>query len=429
MTLFTDWMVMSQRERDVLKAMQPVLEGKRTQAEAARLLGLCVRQVRRVQQRLAEQGASAVIHRLRGRPSNRRLAGDLREQVVEKYRVHFHDFGPTLACEKLAEMDLEVSVETLRNWLLAEGLWQRRRRRDVHRQRRARRPCFGELLQMDAAIHDWTEGRGESMVLVTMIDDASNRVGAGFYPGETVESYFDLMEWWLRRHGRPLAVYTDRDSIFQWHSKGRAAEGQTQFARAMAELDIELIWAYSPQAKGRVERFFGLAQDRWVKEMRLAGVTTRREANALLRRRLLPEYNRRFTVKPASSNDAHRDLGPRQLLPAILCLQEERVVSNDYTVRFANHCYQLHKPALPGLRGGRVILEQRRDGSLAIRFGDRYVQHHEVVASKSRQGEQASGTMPTTESSPSGVANGSPMPKTPYRPPADHPWRKPVLTD
>src|SRR5262245_48368222 len=205
---------MSQRERDILKVMAPVLLGERTQAEAARLLGLTVRQVRRIQRRLEAEGDSAVVHRLRGRPSNHRADPALRRRVLAAYRERYPDFGPTLASEKLAARGLAVSPETLRLWLLAEGLWQPRRRRDVHRRVRPRRACFGELVQMDASIHDWTEGRGMPMVLLVMIDDATSRIDAGFYEGETVVSYLDLVGRWLRRHGRPGALYTDRDSIF-----------------------------------------------------------------------------------------------------------------------------------------------------------------------------------------------------------------------
>jgi hypothetical protein len=182
-----------------------------------------------------------------------------------------------------------------------------------------------------------------------------------------------------RKRGRPLALYTDRDSVFQWQSRGRAQEGLTQFGRALATLEIELILAHSPQAKGRIECFFGVAQDRWVKEMRLAGVTTLDQANALVRRQLMPDYNRRFTRKPAEGSDAHRDLGPAYCLAAILCLHHQRVVMNDYTVRWSNRLFQLAPPALPGLRGGQVTLEERRDGTLKIRFVDQYVKFHEIV--------------------------------------------------
>jgi hypothetical protein len=225
---------------------------------------------------------------------------------------------------------------------------------------------------MDTSIHDWTEGRGEPMVLVNMIDDATSRVLSGFYEGETVEAHFDLLGRWLRRYGRPVALYTDRDSIFEYQSKGRGdAEGLTQFGRALQELGMGLILARSPQAKGRVERFFETAQDRWVKEMRLAGVATRAAANALLEARLIKEFNGRFTVLPASANDAHRPLGREHNLAAILSLQHQRVVTNDYTLRFENRIYQVGKPIYPGLRGGRVLLELRLDGTMAIRFGDK----------------------------------------------------------
>jgi hypothetical protein len=210
---------------------------------------------------------------LRGRPSNHRKAAKLRRRALLLYRKDYPDFGPTFAAEKLAERGLEVSPDTLRRWLLAEGLWQPQRRRDSHRSRRPRRSCFGELVQMDTSIHDWTEGRGEDMVLIHMIDDATSRLLARFYDPDTVLNHMDLLLRWLQAFGRPLALYTDRHSIFEPQDKGQAApDAETQFGRALRELGIELIRAHSPQAKGRVERSFGTAQDRVVKEMRLASV-------------------------------------------------------------------------------------------------------------------------------------------------------------
>jgi transposase len=371
---------MNRRERDRLKVLYGVIQRERSQKEAARLLRLTTRQVRRLVRRIQASGDQGLIHRLRGRASNRRLPAELRQQVVAEYQRCYQGFGPTLASEKLAEQGLRISHDTLRRWLMAAGLWESKRKRDQHRQRRPRRECFGELVQMDTSIHDWLEGRGEAMVLIAMIDDATGRVLARFYPGETVESHFDLLGRWLRQNGRPLALYTDRDSIFEPQSKGRPDySGQTQFGRALAELGMERIPAYSPQAKGRVERFFGTAQDRWVKELRLAGVTTRAQANALLHRKLLPEFNRRFTVAAARRRNAHRDLGAEHGLAAILSIQTTRVVDNDYTVRFRNRCFQIHAPVWPGLRRGHVILEQRGDGALAIRFGERYLRFHEIL--------------------------------------------------
>jgi hypothetical protein len=415
-----DRVEMSQRERDVLKVMQLVLDGKRTQAEAARLLKRSVRQIRRIQRKLEADGDGALVHGLRGQPSNHQHDFSLRRRVVKAYRSRYSDFGPTLACEKLAAEQLHVGVETLRRWLLAEGLWERRRRRDPHRSRRPRRSCFGELVQMDASIHDWLEGRGDELVLITMIDDATSRLAAKFYRSGTVEAHMDLLETWLRKYGRPHALYTDRHSIFEAHEKGQPLadpEAKTQFGRALEELDIELIRAHSPQAKGRVERSFGTAQDRWVKELRLAKAKTCEQANALLEK-LVPEHNRRFAKAAAKPTDAHRRLGPSHRLESILSVQAERVVANDYVVRWANRFYQLLPPVHPGERGGRVVIEERRDGTMAIRFGSRYLEYREIFptqrgdaacAAKKSGGQQ---TKPTSR---------------PFKPSADHPWRKSAI--
>ena len=447
-----DRIEMTQQERDRLKVLHGVEQGQYSQAKAAQLLNLTVRQVRRLQQRLREHGDAGLVHGLRGQPSNHQLERKLRQRVLREYRKHYAGFGPTLACEKLAEQALLVSPDTLRRWLLDEGLWQRQRRRDVHRQRRPRRACFGELVQMDTSLHEWTEGRGEAMVLITMIDDATSRLLARFYPGDTVEAHFDLLGRWMQKYGRPLALYTDRHGIFEAHKKGQPDyAGETQFSRALRELGIGLIKARSPQAKGRVERSFGTAQDRWVKEMRLAKVKTIVAANGLLER-LLPDHNRRFGVAPAQTADAHRAVGKAHHLTAILSVQEQRVVSNDYTIRFANRLYQLDRPIYSGERGGKVMIELRLDGTMAIRFGSRYLQYHEITARDTAsslahlrptpEGEADKDDASTTEASSPGAKPTSgrsgrtpaepyppagekePTKKGPYRPSANHPWRK-----
>jgi hypothetical protein len=372
---------MSQRERDVLAILRGVISGDRTVADAARLLKKSVRQVRRLKVKLKAKSDGALVHGLRGKPSNRSLDAKIRTQVLAVYRAKYNDFGPTLASEKLAADGLTVGVETLRRWLLAEGLWERKRHRDPHRSRRPRRSCLGELVQMDASIHDWLEGRGETLVLITMIDDATSRVMAKFYRHGTVESHMDLLGLWLRKYGRPLTVYTDRHSIFEPHEKGKPLadpDAETQFGRALSELDIELIRAHSPQAKGRVERSFGTAQDRWVKELRLAKAKTCEEANAVLEK-LVPDHNRRFAKPARQPTDAHRPLGPNHRLESILSIQSKRVVSNDYVVRFKNRFYQLLPPVHPGERGGQVVIEERLDGSLVIRFGNRFLKYREVT--------------------------------------------------
>jgi hypothetical protein len=449
---------MSQRERDLLKIMAPVLQGQRTQAEAARLADLSVRQLRRLQRKLERHGDAALVHGLRGKPSNRRFDAARRQRIVDTYRQRFADFGPTFACEKLAELELVVSPDTLRRGLIAEGLWQRRRQREPHRSRRPRRACFGELVQIDASLHDWLEGRGEEVVLVSMIDDATSYTLARFSPQATVQAPMDLAWRWLKRHGRPVALYSDRHSIFEPQDKGRLLpDAETQFGRALRELDIGLIRAHSPQAKGRVERSFGTAQDRWVKELRLADARNVAQANGVLER-LLPGHNRRFAQPAQDSADAHRALGPSFNLAAIFSIQEERVVANDYTIRFANRFYQLLKPIYPGERGGKVIIERRLDGSLAIRFQSHYLRYREAApgtgvggsapkppefsalaadasAGEKGRGPQASARSPGVQ--PTGGRSGR-TPAEPY-PPAgagedtgtgrkgpgkDRPWRK-----
>jgi hypothetical protein len=413
---------MSQRERDIIKAMQPVLDGDRTRVEAARLLRLSTRQVRRIQLKLEAGGDAALVHGLRGKPSNHRRDPTLRRTVLKAYRARYPDFGPTLAREKLAADGLHVGIETLRRWLLAEGLWERRRHRDPHRSRRPRRSCFGELVQMDASIHDWLEGRGEEVVLITMIDDATSRVMARFYPAGTVEAHMDLLGRWLRKYGRPLALYTDRHSIFEPHEKGQPLsdpDAETQFGRALRELDVELIRAHSPQAKGRVERSFGTAQDRWVKELRLAKARTCASANAVLEQ-VVSDHNRRFARAASKPTDAHRRLGAAHCLESILSLQAQRVVSNDYVVRWSNRHYQLLPPVYPGERGGRVVIEQRLDGTMAIRFGKRYLGYREAAV---REEPAAGGRKAASAGS-----KGSKKPAKARRPAADHPWRKRVIS-
>jgi hypothetical protein len=465
-----DRIPMSQKERDVLKIMQGVLQGQRTQAEAAELLGLCVRQVRRIQVKLKAGGDAAIVHGLRGKPSNHQADKKLKASVLGAYRQRYRDFGPTFASEKLKEEGLFVCPQTLRRWLIEAGLWQRKRRREAHRSRRPRRACFGELVQMDASIHDWLEG-GEEVVLISMIDDATGYTLARFYPAATTEAHMDLLLRWIRKHGRPLALYTDRHSIFEAQDKGKALPGAlTQFGRALAELGIELILARSPQAKGRVERSFNTAQDRWVKELRLVGAKTCAAANEVLGR-LLPGHNRRFAKAAQQEKDAHRPLGPQHDLEAILSIQEQRVVSNDYTIRFQNRFYQLLPPAHPGQRGAKVVIEQRLDGTMAIRFRDKYLSYQEVsvaaspggsaprppeftastadarganegpaAAGPARSGQEGpapggagptgmqptggrSGRTPAEPYPPDGEANDSR--KGPKRPAEDHPWRRP----
>jgi len=450
-----DRIEMSQRDLDRLKVMAPVMSGRRTQDEAGRLLDLSERQVRRIQRRLESGGDAAIIHGLRGRPSNRRCEESFRRRVVDACRGVLAALGPTMAAEKLAALGLAAPKETLRRWLLEESLWKPSRQRDKHRSRRERRACLGELVQADGSEHDWLEGRGPRMTLVVFIDDATSKVVARFHPAETTAAYMDVLGRWLRKHGRPVALYTDYDSVFVDNTPGGKA-AQTQFSRALDELDIGWIGAGSPEAKGRVERFNGTAQNRLVKELRLAGARTMEEANAVVEKVFLPWFNRKCTVVSASPNDAHRPLGASMNLAAILCHQEGRHVENDYTVRFENRMYQILPPPQPGLRGGRVIVERRSNGSLRLRFKGVYLKfkvaarspgapppdprslpHSGTPASgPTKEGRAAEATRPSAVRPAKGRSgrtpaepyppHGLPHPtaKEPYRPGPDHPWRK-----
>ena len=460
-----DRIEMSQRERDVLKVMSLVLKGERTQVEAARLLRRSVRQVRRIQRALEARGDRAVVHGLRGKRSNRAVDQSQRRQALDLYRTQYAGFGPTLAVEKLRESHgLSVSVEGLRQWLLAEGLWKRQRRRDKHRSRRARRSCFGEMVQADASEHDWLEGRGPMLTLVGMIDDATGRIMARFHLAETTAAYMDVLGRWLGKHGRPVSWYCDQHSIFRAESKLLGEDEPipvlTQFSRALEELQIERILANSPQAKGRIERLWGTAQDRLVKELRLANASTLEQANMVLEKVFIPWFNRHCTAKPASENDAHRPLGRGHDLSAILSHQEKRVVCNDYTIRFENQVYQLLPPAWPGERGGAVIVEKRLDHSMKIRFKQRYLEYRRIeeaekglaapggeslslslkpipaevkAKAKGRATEMTrpcavhrtggrSGRTPAEPCPPAGGSCGSS--KGAWRPASTHPWRK-----
>ena len=425
---------MSGKERDRLKVMAALRERRLRQVEAARRLGLSVRQVRRILARYRAEGDAGLVHRARGRPSNRRLPDLLRRRVMAQVARAYRDFGPTLAAEKLWERDgLGVSRETLRQWMVAEGLWKPRRpARQVHLWR-PRRSSFGELVQMDTSEHAWFEGRGEAEpVLVSMIDDATGRQAKRFFPSDTTEANLETLGVWLRRHGRPGAIYADRNSIFRVNrppsgEEARAGrEAETQFGRALRELGIAYIAASSPQAKGRVERSFQTDQDRLVKELRLRGISDVEAANAYLEAEYVPMLNRRFAVPAASSVDGHRPIRGYDL-GAILSVQTVRTVANDYTVRHGGRRYQIERRSITGgLRGGKVTVEERLDRSVKLRWQGRYLRYHRVLP-RPQTTTTTTSTRETTKdrrrvAAPASVPSA---PASPRRPAKDHPWRQP----
>lgn len=310
---------MSVAERVRLDAVARVKRGELTLVAGAALMGVSLRQARRIWKRFKTHGDGGLVHRLRGRQSNRRLSEEVRQRAVKLHQEKYADFGPTLACEKLAsEHGLKLSPDTLTALLQERGLWVRRRRRGKHRKRRERRASFGSMLQMDGSHHEWFERRGPACVLMVIIDDATNLTYGRFYPAETTEAAFDVLGRWAELHGLPRSLYVDRHSIYRDEDH---PEKPTQFGRAMKELGVELICARSPQAKGRVERRNAVFQDRLVKEMRLRNINDMTQANALLESIFLDDLNRRYAIKPAAEEDLHRALPPDLVLEEVLCVQ------------------------------------------------------------------------------------------------------------
>lgn len=380
-------LLMSTRERDRLKVVSMLSKSgtQMTQAEAASLLGCSSRHIRRLLARYRKEGDSALVHRARGRTSNRRLPDELRERTVAIISEHYEDFGPTFAAEKLAEHHgINISRETLRKWMVEAGLWRPRARKAHHRQFRERKAFFGEMVQIDTSEHDWFEGRGEPAVLITLIDDATSRVHMGFYPTDSTETNMSIMRDYIARYGRPMSFYGDKASHFRVNRHStieeqlEAREPATQIGRALEELDITYITAHSPQAKGRVERSFNTAQDRLVKELRLHNICTIEAANDFLEEHYMEYCNTRLAVAPLREEDAHRSAEGFDL-DAIFSHQETRVVTNDYTIRFQCRRYQiLEASALPGLVKSRVLVEQRLDGSMHLRYKGTYLQFRAI---------------------------------------------------
>ena len=378
---------MTQAERDRLVTLKKAKRKLITQSAAAAELGLSIRQVKRVLRALNQQGDKAVIHGLRGRPSNRRIKEKIEQRAVKILSLPVYEgFGPTLAAEYLnSKHGIEASRETVRQWMRRGQLWRGKKEqvRQVHLWRPRRSRC-GELIQWDTSEHDWLEGRGEKLYLIAMIDDATSRLFARFVRHDSTEENMRLLWSYLERFGRPLGFYTDKASLFRNNGKRRRDEPgvdkdpvempPTQIGRALAELGIAWIAAHSPQAKGRVERNFSTAQDRLVKGMRVAGVKTIDEANRYLEEHYLVWWERELTVEPASADDAHRPLEKTHSLAASLSHVETRQVRNDYTFRWAGSLYQIARGSVvSGMRGATVRIEQRLDGSLAARYGERYL--------------------------------------------------------
>lgn len=407
---------MSLRERDRIAVLREVEEGLIRPCDGARKLGISSRQFRRLRRSSEVKGDAAVIHGLRGRSSNHRLDEELRARVLERAsETVYHDFGPTLLAEHLSR-DIgigPISSRTLRNWMIAAGLWSVAERKLRHRSRRERRAAFGELTQMDTSIHDWFEGRSaEEPVLIAMIDDATSRLFARFAASDSGIANRRLLAGYIERFGRMGALYVDHATHFQAQKRSRELADEPPMSsvikKALESLGIELISALSPQAKGRVERLFKTLQDRLLKEMRVARISTIEVANQFLEQSFIPFWNERFTVRPEISHDFHRPLSDGADLMEIFAELYTRQVRADFTIRYENVYYQVPKDlAAAAMPRTRLTVLRRLDGKLSFKWGPRDL--HLI-------------RLPGLPDSPLKAARDHIPPKPRSQP--DHPWRR-----
>lgn len=416
---------MSAREGERVEVMRRVENGTLTVRAAAMVLAVSYRQAKRIWRRYQTGGAAAVVHRQVGRPSNRGRPTTERARVLALVREKYSGdrltrFGPTLAAEHLASEDgITIDHETLRRWMLAAGLWQRRRQRAPYRQRRERKAHFGELVQLDGSQHPWLEGRGPSGCAMTLIDDATNRVLLQFAPQETTWAAADVLRAWIEQYGIPRALYTDWKNVYVRRpteaERFAAIAPLTQFGRMCAALDIQIIPASSPQAKGRIERQHGTQQDRLIKKLRRAGVTTYAEANRFVAGGYLTAHNARFARPAASPADFHRRRPSRPRLDQVFVVQETRTLSNDWVVHYRNRLLQLERSSGRMPARSTVQICEARDGTLTIRYRERALPWRELVPGEPRSPQTA---VTTAEPRP------TPAPVPRRRADPEHPWRR-----
>ena len=404
-----DIIVMSAKEVKRLHVIGKLVEKKIKQIAAAKLLDLTVRQTRRIVKRVIKEGEKGIIHRARGKVSNRNIPQKTKDKVLRLYGERYFDFGPTLASEKLQERDgIRISDETLRLWLIEAQIPYARRKARPHRQWRERKHCFGEMIQIDGSCHDWLEERGPKMVLMGYIDDATGTVFGRFHMYEGSLPVLDSFRRYTRRYKLPHSVYLDKHTTYKSPAKPTIEDElnnrqpQSQFERAMDELGVKVIHANSPQAKGRIERLFRTFQDRLIKEMRLANVCTLEEANRFLEQ-YLPVYNRRFSVPAVNIEDLHRPVPQGVNLNSVLSIKTERVVRNDFTVLHKGKFYQICEK----LRAKKVTVEEWVNGSVHIRHKGKTVRYRRIASRPVKEAPKIQWRK-----------------RTPYKPPASHPWKR-----
>ena len=413
---------MSQRELTRLEVIQRVKRKTLKQRQAAELLSLSVRQVKRLCKAYQGHGAAGLISKRRGRSSNNRLPEKTINKARRLLRARYYDFGPTLAAEKLAIEGVALSVETVRQLLIREGLWKAKRvRRVVIHQLRERRARLGELVQIDGSPHDWFEGRAPKCTLLVFVDDATSRLMyLQFVEAETTFNYFSAVRSYINEFGKPLAFYSDKFGVFRVNMPNPlSGTGLTQFGRALKELDIELICAHSPQAKGRVERANQTLQDRLTKELRLRGICSLAQANAYLPE-FIAAYNARFAVAPRAPESAHRPLGKGEDLERVLTLCERRTLSKNLTLSYNNVIYQIKtKRSAYTMRKAQVEVRENQVGEITIEYKQRRLEY--TIYSEQ---EQQQGKVVEAKLLQPAAARAAARPKQKRGPvPMTHPWR------
>ena len=413
-----DIIAMSLREIDRLRIVKGVIQRDLTQVKAAEVLGITDRHIRRLVKRVKEEGSRGIVHRSRGRASPHRMLKEVGERIAGVVEEKYMGFGPTLASEKLLERDgIRISKEKLRQLMMVHGLWQRkRRRREVHRWRE-RKAYFGEMVQMDGSHHDWLEGRGPGLVLMGYVDDARNNFFGHFYGYEGIYPAMDSFKRYISLYGLPRSLYLDKHSTYKTTREPSLEEllkgerAQTQFERACKELEIEVIHAHSPQAKGRIERTFGILQDRLVKEMRLAGIRTEDQANCFLEK-FLSLYNERFAKVAKKKGDLHRALPKGVNLREIFCIKATRTINNGYIVKWRGRQLLIEDVSI-AMRRRKVEIREHFDGEITIKFNGRYLKYREIMEPKPVAREKVK--KPVDEPRKR---------KGKYIPPPDHPWKR-----
>jgi transposase len=418
---------MSAQELTRVAVLARVKAGTLSLTSAATLLHIGYRQAKRLARRYRAEGAKGLTHRSVGRPSNAARAPADRERVLALVREKYSGpidgldgrFGPTLAAEHLAsEDDITVHHDTLRRWMVAAGLWSRARKRSPHRQRRARKAHFGELVQLDGSFHLWCETRAPRGCLMNLVDDATGRTLARLGDEETIWAAADVLRRWIEAYGVPLALYTDWKNVYvrvpNAEEQVTGAVPVTQFGRMCAALGIQIIAASSPQAKGRVERNHGTHQDRLVKKLRRLGIADAPAANVFLETTYLPEHNARFAVSAASPEDVHRRTPSRVALDRAFQLEETRVLSNDWVIRYDTRYFQVARQSHQAPAKSTVLVRENAAGAIELRYRGRLMRWSEIPAPPPKA------TLPRA---PARLSAGTGVPAR-RGPSGDHPWAR-----